>query len=259
LFLAIDIGNSQTSVGVFREKELLHHWRFETHVARTSDEYAALLFPLLDHASLSKTNWDGVVLCSVVPPADQSLEDFSVNYLGTRPLKVNERMRLDFTMNVTIPSEVGADRIANTAYAVERLELPCVVVDFGTATTFDVVSEKKVYEGGLILPGARLSIEALSLKTSKLPRVDLVFPPSIVGKNTIECIQSGVLYGYTDMIDGLITRLKSELGESLVIALTGGLSKLFKARLKAKTFYLPNLTLEGIEILYRANTRNVSV
>jgi type III pantothenate kinase len=254
LLLAIDIGNSQTSFGVFEGERLLHHWRFQTHGARTSDEYAALLFPLLDKVSLSKIVWEGTVLCSVVPPADQALEDFCANYLNTTPVKINDGMSLDFTMNVAIPSEVGADRIANTAYAIKKLKLPSIVVDFGTATTFDVISSAKVYEGGMILPGARLSIEALSLKTSKLPRVDLAFPPSVIGKTTIQCIQSGVLFGYTDMLDGLIVRLKKTLGEDLEIALTGGLAWLFKDRIQARTLYLPNLTLEGIEILYRKNS-----
>ena len=167
MLLAIDMGNTQTSVGVYEGAKLLQHWRFETKVARTSDEYASLLLPLMDRCGYSQSAWSGAVLCSVVPPADQAVEDFSAQYLNIRVLKVRYDMRLDFTLNVRTPAEVGADRLANAAYAVKHMKLPAIVVDFGTATTFDVISKERVYEGGLILPGARLSIEALSLKTSK--------------------------------------------------------------------------------------------
>ena len=206
MLLVVDIGNSETSFGLFKNGKLQHHWRAETYVARTADEYAALLFPLLQNAGVSAEHWEGIALCSVVPAAEMALEDFCETYLKQRPFKVQSSVRLGFSINVDSPAEVGADRLANAAYAVRHLKLPAIVVDFGTATTFDVVSSGKVYEGGVILPGVRIAVEALSLKTSKLPLIDLKFPPSVIGKNTIDCIRGGILYGYCDSIDGLLER-----------------------------------------------------
>ncbi len=253
MFLAVDIGNSQTSFGVFEGSVLRYHWRAETKVSRTPDEFGALLFPLMGRAGIHESDFEGVILCSVVPTADLSFESFCQTYWKLTPFRVTAGIELGFGFNVHMPSEVGADRLANAAYAVERMTLPALVIDFGTATTFDVVSKEKKYEGGVILPGVRIALEALSSKTSKLPLVEVGFPKSVIGKNTVECIQGGILYGYCDMIDGLIIRTAAELGGTLDIALTGGLSPLFQKQLKTKAKFLPDLTLEGIEILYRRN------
>lgn len=253
MLLAVDMGNSQTSFGIISENKFLYHWRAETKISRTAEEFAALLFPLLDHAGLRNVSWKAIVLCSVVPPAEHAFEQFCKHYLNQKVFKIHSELALGFGMGVSFPKEVGADRLANAAYAIRFLKLPSVVVDFGTATTFDVVSAKGIYEGGAILPGVRISIEALSSRTSKLPWVDLDFPQSVIGKNTAQCIQSGVLYGYCDMIDGLLTRVSKELGSNLDVALTGGLAFLFHERLKTETKLLPNLTLEGILALYDAN------
>jgi type III pantothenate kinase len=254
VLLALDIGNSQTSFGVFKDHKLLHHWRAETHVSQTADEYAAFLFPLVDHAGLSKEAWEGVAICSVVPPAEQTFEYFCKTYLKKAPFKIHSGVVLDFGLNVEVPAEVGADRLANVAYAVKNLKLPAIVVDLGTATTFDVITSKRTYEGGIILPGLRMGAEGLSKRTSLLPLIDVAFPPSVIGKNTVTCIQSGILYGYCDQIDGLLARIAAELGESCDVVLTGGLSVLFQGKLKTPARFLPNLTLEGIEILYSQNT-----
>jgi len=253
VLLAVDIGNTQTSFGVFDEGRLIGHWRAETKPSRTADEYGALLFPLMQHAGLGGVAWSGIALCSVVPPAEYSFELFCKNYLRQLPFRVNVDLDLGFTLNVQYPREVGADRLANAAYASAHLELPAIVVDFGTATTFDVISKEKVYEGGVILPGVRIALEALAGRTSKLTRVDLEFPQSVIGKNTTECIQSGILYGYCDLIDGLLSRASTEVTGRATIVLTGGLASLFQNRLKTASIYLPNLTLEGIELLYRRN------
>jgi type III pantothenate kinase len=250
VLLALDIGNSQTSFGVFDGRKLLHHWRAETKVSRTSDEYAALLFPLLDHVGLKQGRWESVVVCSVVPSAEQSFEQFCQDYLKISPFKIHSRMDLGLVLNVEVPGEVGADRLANAAYASRRLQLPAIVVDLGTATTFDVVSKEKVYEGGIILPGVRMGAEALSHKTSKLPLVDIQFPASIIGKSTVECLRSGILFGYCEMMDGLLERLVHEVGQPCDVALTGGLSAMFHQRLRTRTKLLPDLTLEGAVLLY---------
>lgn len=253
MLLALDIGNSQTSYGIFENKKLLHHWRSESKPTRTADEYAAFLFPLLQNAGLAQCRWDGIALCSVVPPVEQVFEVFCKEYLKVNPLKVRSTMNLPFSVNVEVPNEVGADRLANSAYAVTHLKLPALVVDLGTATTIDVITEKKTYEGGAILPGIRMGFDSLSTKTSLLPSVNVSFPVSPIGKNTAACIQSGILFGYIDAIDGLLARTEKVTGKIGDVALTGGLAPLLSKHLKTPHKLLPDLTLEGIEILFQLN------
>lgn len=258
MFLAVDIGNSQTCFGIFDDgegTELKTSWRFETKPSRTSDEYGSLLFPLLARAGLSD-KWSAIALASVVPTADFSFETFCKNYWHQIPFKIHPGMSCEVKLNVDVPSEVGADRIANAAYALHHMKLPAIIVDYGTATTIDVVSKERAFVGGAILPGVRLGVESLGAKTSKLPRVDLEFPKNVIGRNTVDCIRSGALYGYCDLIDGLLTRTVSELGEKADIVLTGGLSSLFHGRLSHSTRLVPEVTLEGIRLLHdhRKNT-----
>lgn len=251
MLLAIDIGNTQTSYGLFKETQLVHHWRGETKAVRSVDEYASFLIPLLQNVDISLRDFEGVAVCSVVPPCNFNVKKFCENYLGKTPFFVSHTNKSAFSMGVETPSEVGADRLANTAYAVKHLKLPAIVVDLGTATTFDVITQDKVYQGGVILPGISMGAEGLSRKTSLLPLVDTDFPKSVIGKNTVTCIQSGILFGYCDAIDGLLKRIQDELKSSCEIVLTGGISPLIHRHLKLHTKILPNLTLEGIEILYR--------
>jgi type III pantothenate kinase len=255
MLLAVDIGNTQTSFGIYQASKLTQHWRAETKVSRTADEYLALLYPLMTRAGIKETDLEGVVVCSVVPSADRAFDQFCQSYWNLTPYRVDYRMNLGFGIRVDVPSEVGADRLANAAYAVRFLKLPAIVVDFGTATTFDVVSADRHYEGGVILPGVRIALEALSSRTSKLPLVEMGFPKSVIGKNTVQCIQAGILYGYCDMIDGLLKRTVDELGAAADVVLTGGYSALLKPHLKTSSQVLPNLTLDGIELLYNLNRR----
>ena len=255
MLLVIDIGNSQTSYGIFERSKLKYHWRGETQMARTADEYAAFLFPLFQQAKLSFSDLEGIAICSVVPSCDFNLQKFCELYLEKKPFFISSKNRLSFSIQVDTPSTVGADRLANSAYAVAHLKLPAIVVDLGTATTFDVISEKNVYEGGIILPGMAMGAESLSRKTSLLPLIHMRFPDSVIGKNTVTCIQSGILFGYCDSIDGLLSRLEKEIGKSCDIALTGGMAPLIHKQLKTKTQILPHLTLEGVEILYQQNLR----
>lgn len=250
MLLAIDIGNSESSFGLFSEA-LVHHWRVSTHPHRTADEYAAFLFPLLHHNDLTWESITGVALCSVVPSADLTVKNFCNAYLKKTPIELNTNVRLGFELKVDSPSEVGADRLANVAFAVKHLPLPSIVVDMGTATTFDVVSEVPAFEGGLILPGLHMLVDSLASNTSKLHSITLEFPTNVLGKNTGDCIKSGILFGYCDMIDGLLDRHDFLRIKSL--ALTGGLAPLVHERLRHPSRFLPNLTLEGIEILYRMN------
>lgn len=251
--LVIDAGNSQISFGVFEKSRLIHHFRVETRHHRTAEEYASILFPLLDIHGLKRVFTDGIALCSVVTEVDLSLFEFCEKYLLNSPLKIHSGLKLGFELNVLSKDEVGADRLANAAYAVKYLKLPAIVVDMGTATTLDVISKNGSYEGGVILPGPRLAFESLSLKTSKLPFVSLHFPDSVIGKTTPECIQSGVMFGYCELISGLIRRTEKELGDKADCVLTGGFSFLFEGRLLCETRFIPDLTLEGISIIYDTN------
>ncbi|MBY0370030.1 type III pantothenate kinase [bacterium] len=251
MLLAVDIGNTQTSLGAFEGEQLLFHWRIETRSSRTADEYASLLFPLFAQRGLSGESWKGIALCSVVPSVDGQFMDFCRRYLGQDPVRIHSALPLGFSMNLATPHEVGADRLVNVAYAIRKLPLPCIVVDFGTATTFDFISEDLVYQGGAIVPGLWMGAEGLGGKTAKLPVIDLAFPASVIGKSTVECIQSGLLYGYCALIDGMLSRIESECGKPCHVALTGGLSSLFAGRLEHECQILPDLTLEGIRILYQ--------
>ncbi|MFM8269070.1 MAG: type III pantothenate kinase [Pseudomonadota bacterium] len=253
MLLVLDVGNTQTSFGVFQSGKLIQHWRAETQISRTADEYASFLFPLMNHGGLSPNSCEGIAICSVVPPVEETFTSFCRQYLKREPFRLSAQSKLGFSIQVENPIEVGADRLANTAYAVRKLTLPAIVVDLGTATTFDVITQDKVYQGGIILPGVRMGAESLSSKTSLLPLIDVNFPDSVIGKNTITCIQSGVLFGYCDAIDGLLDRLQRELKTQCEIALTGGLSSLFHSKLKTKTKLLPDLTLEGTAMLYELN------
>lgn len=251
MLLAIDIGNTQTSLGAFDGDRLLYHWRIETRASRTADEYASLLLPLFDQFGVEAGQWKGVAICSVVPSADGQFVDFSRRYLNREPVRVHPGLPLGFSMNLSTPHEVGADRLVNVAYAVRKLPLPCIVVDFGTATTFDLINEDRIYEGGAIVPGLWMGAEGLGGKTAKLPVIDLEFPPHVIGKSTVECIQSGLLHGYCALIDGMVAKIEGELGKECFLALTGGLASRFDSRLAHSCQILPDLTLEGISILYQ--------
>ncbi len=258
MLLAIDIGNTQTSFGVFdtaTPRALLHHWRVETKASRTEDEYASLLLPLIEAAGFGKKSWSAVAMSSVVPLADWAVERFSERYLDRKIWKVHHQLDLGVEIDVDTPSEVGADRLVNAAYAAARLSLPAVVIDFGTATTFDYISANRKYQGGIILPGVRMGAESLGGKTARLPLVHLKFPDKVVGRTTETCIQSGLLYGYASLIDGLVERIEMEKGPIEEILLTGGLASLFQSHLKTKTRHLPDLTLEGIAILFDRSAR----
>lgn len=253
MFLAIDVGNSECSFGLFEGKKLAAHWRLRTSLHTTSDEYGAFLFPLLHSLGLSTKAIGGVALCSVVPPADFALRRFSQDHLGKAPIEVKLNMDLGFQLNVDVPAEVGADRIANTAYAIAHLPLPVIIVDMGTATTFDIVTQPGAFQGGLILPGLRMCADMLGSQTAKLPTVDLKFPKSVLAKNTVDCIRAGVLFGYCDMINGLLERHFKEIPENWTVVLTGGFAIQLKDHLSRDYRYEPHLTLEGIRLLYERN------
>lgn len=253
MLLALDVGNSQTSFGIFLGEKLLHHFRAQTQVLKTSDQVAAFLMPLFQHFRLDINSLQGVAICSVVPPVEEVLVQFCKDYFRKDPFKVTADSCKGFTLKVDTPSEVGADRIANSAYASYKLRLPSVVIDLGTATTLDVITEDKCYQGGVILPGVSMGIESLSRKTSLLPLADMAFPEKVIGKNTMTCIQSGTLLGYCDVLDGLLKRISDELRDEVFVTITGGVAPLFLQKIKTPHDFLPHLTLEGTLLLYQLN------
>lgn len=245
----MDVGNTQTVVGV--DDGDVTTWRLSTQVARTSDEYRLLLSSLLgDHAG----GFDGAALSSVVPPATVALRDAIAHVTGVDPVVVGPGTRTGMSLRVDNPREVGADRIVNALGAVERFGAPVVTVDFGTATTVDLIGPEGEYRGGAIAPGLQIAADALVRSTAALRRVDLVLPAHAVGRSTVEAIQSGLVYGYAGLVDGLISRILAEFGDDEVpIVATGGLSEIVLAHCTHPITLDPQLTLRGLRVVWDRN------
>lgn len=258
MLLAIDVGNTQTVIGLYLDAELLHHWRIATNAERTSDEHALLVseFLHLRHVDIS-TREMGVAISSVVPRVTAALREMTEAWFATVPVVLEPGTRTGMPILYDNPKEVGADRIANAVGAYDLYGGPCIVVDFGTATTVDAISARGEYLGGAIFPGIEISLDALFERAAGLRRVELIEPRQVIGKNTVESIQSGILYGFAAQVDGLCSRFEAELGDSAVVA-TGGLGGLItplSAKLQA---YEPWLTLHGLRLIWNRNQRPAS-
>jgi len=254
MLLAIDVGNTNTVVGAFDGRNLVEQFRLETHPHRTSDEWGLLCLLALRERGVEPERIRSVVVSSVVPPLQHTLERTSTRYFGTRPLFVGPGVKTGMPILYDDPREVGADRIVNAVAAYERWPGPLIVVDFGTAITFDVVTRNGEYLGGAITPGIRISVEALSRNASRLPRVDLDRPSRAIGKNTVASMQSGILFGYASMVDGLCGRLARELeGPTPKVVATGGLAPLVAAVSEAISEVDEKLTLQGLRIIFDRN------
>jgi type III pantothenate kinase len=253
LLLAIDVGNTNTVVGVYDGTRLVEHWRVETSHTRTSDEYGIQLVQLFSSANLDARSVGAVAVSSVVPPMALTLERMSKRYFKVAPLFVGPGIKSGIPILYENPREVGADRIVNAVAAWERWKTALVVVDFGTATTFDAISPKGEYLGGSICPGITISMEALFRHASKLPRVEFAKPSHVIGRNTVASMQSGLVYGYVGLVDGICARMADEMKVTPKVVATGGLAPLIGGLSSAITEVDEHLTLEGLRLIHERN------
>ncbi len=253
MLLVVDVGNTNTVLGVFNGGELLAHWRIETRKARTSDEYAATLHTLFQLAGLPWGKVAAGMVATVVPPALFSVETFFKEHLKIVPLVVGPGLKTGMPILYDNPKEVGADRIVNAVAAYEQWKQGCIIVDFGTATTFDLVTPKGEYAGGAIATGITTSADALYQAAARLPKVELVRPPSVIGRNTVASMQAGLFFGYVGLTDEIVTRMRAEVAYPCKVIATGGLAPLMAKDSRTIEHTDEMLTLTGMRILYDRN------
>jgi type III pantothenate kinase len=256
MLLVVDVGNTNTVLGLFDGDELVAHWRVETSEGRTADEYAVLLRGLM---ALEDLEWGVVraaICATVVPSVLFAVESFCSRHLEVTPLVVGPGIKSGMPILTESPREVGADRIVNAIAAYDKHQAGCIVVDFGTATTFDVVSPRGEYLGGAIAPGIHVASAALFRAAAKLPRVELVRPPKVVGRNTVHAMQSGLYFGYVGLVDSLVERMRAELEFSTRCVATGGLAALIARESRTIEEIDDMLTLRGLKILFARNARD---
>lgn len=253
MLLTIDVGNTNITLGLYEEGDLGPHWRLATAHERMPDEYGLQIVGLMAHAGLTPADLTGICMASVVPPLTRVVSEACKTYLGLEPLIVDAGVKTGVRIRYEDPRAVGADRIVDAA-AVQRLYGgPACVVDFGTGTTFDAISTDGDYLGGAIAPGINIGAEALFQRTAKLPRVDVQKPPSVIGRNTVHAVQSGLFFGYVAMVEGMVDRFRVELGPSMKVIATGGLAEVVARETPAIQIIAPWLTLDGLKIIWELN------
>ena len=253
MLLAVDIGNTSTTLGVFDGEKLRATWHIATGVHRMSDEYAALLLNLLRQQGLDTTDIKAVALCSVVPPLISTFEELCERYFHISPLVVGTGVKSGVSIRMDNPREVGADRIADAAAAHHLYGGPVLVIDLGTATTFGIISKEGDYIGGIIATGIATAAEALFTRTAQLPRVELAPPKHVIGTNTVAAIQSGIIYGYASLVEGMLARIQKELGVKAKVVATGGYAGLIAKETKVIDVVNPDLTLIGLRLICEMN------
>ncbi len=255
MLLVIDVGNSNIVIGIYNKDKLINHWRVVTSNYRTSDEFYLLLTMLFYASDMKPSQIRGCCISSVVPDINSSLYQLCVQTFGFEPVMVEPGIRTGIILQCDNPKEVGADRIVNAVAAIEEYGGPLIIVDFGTATTFDVVTAKSEWIGGVIVPGIQLSASALFEHCAKLPRVEVTIPPTVIGRDTVNNIRSGLTYGYADLVDGIIERIQKEMGVPARTVATGGLAETIKQLAKKIDVVDPLLTLKGLKNIFEKNAR----
>ncbi|MCG0239190.1 MAG: type III pantothenate kinase [Firmicutes bacterium] len=253
MLLAVDVGNTHTTLGVFRGEALVHSWRIVTEPSRTADEYGLLITSLMEHAGLDPRGLRGVAICSVVPPVTPTLERMCQEYFGLEPLTVGPGVKTGLVIRYDNPREVGADRVVLALAAYTRYGGPTIVVDFSyTATIFDYISRAGEYLGGVIAPGVSTAADALFQHAAKLPRIELARPRSVLGRNTVACMQAGIVFGFAGLVDAIVARLEEENGPATVVA-TGENADLIAPECRRVGHVDPCLTLDGLRLIYERN------
>lgn len=253
MLFAIDVGNTNIVLGMYKEGHWAKTWRISTDQKRTVDEYYAIISSLVRDTHFTPQDVEGVVVTNVVPPIQGTIEAVAVRLFGREPLVVGAGVRTGMKIRTDNPREVGSDRIVNAVAALHLYGAPVIVVDFGTATTFDVLSPQGDYLGGAIAPGIVISAEALFLRASKLSRVELERPKHAIGKNTVDSMQSGLIFGYAALVEGMVARLQSELGSPCKVIATGGLARVIAQETTVFDAINDNLTLEGLRLIFELN------
>lgn len=254
MLFCIDIGNTNITIGLYEGETLGPHWRLSTDHDRMPDEFGMQLIGLLNFAKLALDQIDGVALASVVPPLTGKWVEVCRTYLNCEPLVVDSDTETGVTILYDNPQAVGADRIVDAAAAYRLYGGPACIVDFGTATTFDAITDKGHYLGGAITPGIGISADALFQRAAKLPKVDLARPPSAIGRNTVHAIQSGLLFGYVGLVEGMVARFRAELGPDMIVIGTGGLAPIIANETTVIQHLAPWLTLDGLRMIYAMNS-----
>ncbi len=253
MLLALDIGNTNTTIGIFKEKELIFNFRLTTKINQTMDEYGVFARNLLSLAGVNAQAIKSIIVSCVVPPLEHVIRRMGVKYFSLEPLFVKPGIKTGLALNVESPTEVGADRIVDCVAAINKYQPPLIVIDFGTATTFDAISENNEFLGGAIAPGLKITAASLTENAAKLPDVEIKRPEKVVGRNTITNIQSGLFYGYVGLVEKIIEKMKEELGSDVKVIATGGLANVIASEIKLIDNYDKNLTLDGLRILYEKN------
>ncbi|MGN1400639.1 MAG: type III pantothenate kinase [Bacillus sp. (in: firmicutes)] len=254
MIFVLDVGNTNTVLGVYEGDSLTHHWRIETNRNKTEDEYGMLIKSLLEHVHIGFEEFEGIIISSVVPPIMAALERMCHKYFKRNPLVVGPGIKTGLNIKYDNPKEVGADRIVNAVAAINEYGSPLIIVDFGTATTYCYVNEHMQYMGGAIAPGIGISTEALYSRAAKLPRIEIVKPDGgIIGKSTVGAMQAGILYGYVGQVEGIVSRMKAQSKKEPQVIATGGLSTLIGSESKSIDIVDPFLTLKGLRLIYEKN------
>lgn len=253
MILAFDVGNTNMVIGVFKGEKMLTHWRVRTDTHKTCDEYGMMLVSLFSYTGFKLNDIKAVVISSVVPSLMMELERACQKYFHCKPLVVGPGVKTGLAIKYENPREVGADRVVNAVAAFHKYGGPLIIVDFGTATTFCVVNEHGDYLGGAIAPGVSISTEALVTRASKLPRVELIKPKSIIGKNTVMSMQAGIIFGFVGQVEGIINRMKAEIENKPKVIATGGLAPILASETDTIDIVDEFLTLDGLRIIYEIN------